>query len=217
LAAAGYPADDVTTALTRNIAARQLPAGNWHPAGARPPMEYSDVPATAFAVRAMRLYGARARAPEYETRIGRARRWLLGVQPRSTDERVFQLLGLAWAKSDAPMLTKLAAALLAEQCRDGGWAQLATLSSDAYATGLVLYALNQAGGLSTSDPAYLRGVKYLRQTQMPDGSWLVETHAIAIQPELDAKFPHGRNQFISAAGTSWAATALMLTARPQNR
>ena len=49
---------------------------------------------------------------------------------------------------------------------------------------------------------------------MPDGSWLVESHAIAIQPALDAEFPHGRNQFISAAGTSWAAMALMLTVPP---
>jgi ankyrin repeat protein len=215
LSAAAYPADNITAALTRNIAARQLPAGNWHPAGARPPMEYSDVQATAFAIRSMRLYGGGARAEEFETRIDRARKWLLSSEPRSTDERVFQLLGLYWAKTDAARLKKLAAAQLAEQRSDGGWAQLPTLSSDAYATGQVLYTLNQAGGLATTDPAYIRGVKYLRETQMPDGSWLVETHAIPIQPPLDAGFPHGRNQFISAAGTSWAAMALMLTVAAQ--
>ena len=217
LAAAGYAADNTTAAFVKNLAARQLPAGNWHPSGARPPIEYSDVSATAITIRAMRLYGAGPRAPEYEVRIDRARKWLLGVQPRYTDESVFQLLGLYWAKSSAAVLKKSAAALLAQQRSDGGWAQLSTLPSDAYATGQVLYALNQAGGISTSDPAYLRGVKYLRETQMPDGSWLVESHAIAIQPALDAKFPHGGNQFISAAGTSWAAMALMLSVPPQGR
>ena len=216
LAAAGYPADSTTAAFTRNIAARQLPPGNWHPASARPPLEYSDVGATAFAIRAMRLYGAGPRAPEYEARIGRAQNWLLAVQPRFTDESVFQLLGLHWARSKPALLTKLAAALLAQQRSDGGWAQLSTLPSDAYATGQVLYALNQAGGLSTADPAYRRGVSFLRATQMEDGSWLVESHAIPIQPHLDARFPHGNNQFISAAGTSWAAMALMLAMPPQS-
>ena len=179
-------------------------------------MEYSDVSTTALAVRAMRLYGAGPRAAEYEMRIDRARKWLSGVKPRYNDEGVFQLLGLYWAKTGPAVLKSSAAALLAQQRSDGGWAQLSTLSSDALATGQVLFALNQAGGLSTSDPAYLRGVEYLRETQTPDGSWFVETHAIAIQPPLDAKFPHGPNQFISAAGTSWAAMALMLTAPPQN-
>jgi ankyrin repeat protein len=217
LAAAGHPADNTTAAFVRNLAARQLPAGNWHPTGARPPIEYSDVSATAITIQAMRLYGAGSRAPEYEVRIDRARKWLLDIRPRFNDESVFQLLGLYWAKSSAAVLKNSAAALLAQQRSDGGWAQLSTLPSDAYATGQVLYALNQAGALSTSDPAYLRGVKYLRETQRPDGSWLVESHAIRIQPELDAQFPHGQNQFISAAGTSWAAMALMLTVPPRGR
>ncbi len=217
LAATGYPANDTTAAFVKNIAARQLPAGNWHPAGARPPIEYSDVPATAWAIRAIRLYGQGRRAPQYEVTVGRARKWLSGVQPQSTDERTFQLFGLYWAKSDTALLKSLAAALLAEQRTDGGWAQLPALSSDAYATGQVLYALNQAGGLSTSDPAYQRGVTFLRETQMEDGSWLVESHAIAIQKPLDAKFPHGANQFISVAGTSWASMALMLTQSRQVR
>ena len=138
----------------------------------------------------------------------------MAAAPSYTDERVFQMLGLHWSGTKSPAISDLTAALLKEQKPDGGWAQLPGLDSDAYATGQALYALNQAGGISTEDPNYQRGVKFLRETQMRDGSWFVETHAIPIQPPLDAGFPQGTNQFISAAGTSWAAMALMLTEHP---
>jgi hypothetical protein len=35
---------------------------------------------------------------------------------------------------------------------------------------------------------------------------------VPIQPYFESGFPHGRNQFISAAGTNWAAMALALGA-----
>ena len=34
-------------------------------------------------------------------------------------------------------------------------------------------ALHQAAGLATSDPVYRRGVKYLLQGQLADGTWHV--------------------------------------------
>ncbi|HBY59847.1 MAG TPA: hypothetical protein DEH78_08475 [Solibacterales bacterium] len=46
---------------------------------------------------------------------------------------------------------------------------------------------------------------------MPDGSWMVRTRASPVQVFKDSGFPHGRDQWISAAGTSWAAMALALT------
>jgi squalene cyclase len=111
-------------------------------------------------------------------------------------------------------LKKLSAAALAEQRADGGWAQLPTLESDAYATGQTLYALHIAGGLPVSHPAYQRGVRFLRETQHPDGSWFVRTRAFPFQKHFDTGFPHGKDQWISAAGTSWAAMALILTVEP---
>ena len=214
LNAGGYQPDSMTAAFVRNIAARKSAAGSWHPAGARPPLEYSDIATSAFAVRALRLYGAGPRSAGYEATIARARNWLAAAQPRYTDERVFQLLGLYWAGANREMLKNPATALAAEQREDGGWAQLASFTSDAYATGQALYALNQAAGLAATDPAYRHGVEFLRGSQLPDGSWLVQTHAIAIQPPLDSGFPHGRHQFISAAGTAWAAMAMILTFPP---
>jgi hypothetical protein len=81
------------------------------------------------------------------------------------------------------------------------------MQSTAYATGKSLVALHLAG-VSASSPAYQRGVKWLLGNQQEDGSWYVQTRALGFQPWFDAGFPHGHNQWISAAGTNWAAMAL---------
>ncbi len=217
LAAMGYPPNATTAAFVRNIAVKQLPAGNWHVLAARPPMEYSPVPATAVAIHALSQYGEGNRQADYRKHIERGKDWLLRYKPQYSEERNMKLLGLAWAKADPAVLQALAREVLAHQRKDGGWSQLETLESDAYATGQALYALNQAAGLPASAPEYRHGVAFLRRTQFEDGSWLVKTRAIAIQPPLESGFPHGRDQFISAAGTSWAAMALMLTEPAQSR
>ena len=123
-----------------------------------------------------------------------------------------QLLGLTWAKAGSEHLAKAARALLAEQRPDGGWAQLATLETDAYATGQALVALHESGQLRVSDPSYQRGVAYLLRTQLADGSWLVRTRAFPFQPYKESGYPHSKDQWISASGASWAAMALSLTA-----
>jgi hypothetical protein len=94
------------------------------------------------------------------------------------------------------------------QGSDGGWAQLPTLASDAYATGQVLVALKTAGILSPNQTAYQRGVQFLLRTQAGDGSWYVRSRAIPFQPYFDSGFPYGPDQFISTAATNWAAMAL---------
>jgi len=106
-----------------------------------------------------------------------------------------------------------AQALAAEQRSDGGWAQLPSLTSDAYATGQALVALRESGAMTTSDPVYKRGVQFLLSTQLPDGSWFVKSRAMRIQPFFESGFPFGRDQFVSAAGTNWATQALALAAR----
>ena len=87
------------------------------------------------------------------------------------------------------------------------------LGSDAYATGEALVALKESGALSVNDPAYQKGVRFLLDTQLEDGSWYVKTRAIPIMPYFESDFPHGVDQFISAAATNWAAMALAPAAR----
>ena len=76
---------------------------------------------------------------------------------------------------------KATADLLALQREDGGWPQLKTLGTDAYATGQVLYALHEGGALAVTDPAYQKGVRYLLRTQCEDGSWYVPTRAMPVR------------------------------------
>jgi hypothetical protein len=44
---------------------------------------------------------------------------------------------------------------------------------------------------------------------MEDGSWLVRTRSPSFQPYFDSDFPHGYDQFISAAASNWAVMALL--------
>jgi hypothetical protein len=133
---------------------------------------------------------------------------LTTVSPVTTEDHVFVLLGLYWARHDSPAIRRTADALIALQRADGGWSQLPTLASDAYATGEALTALVKSRTLKPSDPAYRKGVRFLLESQLADGSWYVRTRAIPVQPYFDSEFPHGPDQFISAAATNWATMAL---------
>ena len=62
--------------------------------------------------------------------------------------------------------------------------------------------------MTVTDPVIRRGIDYLLRTQERDGSWLVRTRAFPFQTYRDGGFPYGKDQFISAAGTSWAVMAL---------
>jgi squalene cyclase len=98
--------------------------------------------------------------------------------------------------------------LIATQRSDGGWAQLRSPQSDAYATGEALVALREAGA-SVKSSRYRRGIQFLLKTQLQDGSWFVRKRAHPTQPYFESGFPHGANQYISAAATNWAALALV--------
>jgi hypothetical protein len=118
-------------------------------------------------------------------------------------------LGLAWGHANRDATTNAARGLLAEQRADGGWAQLRTLASDAYATGEALVALNECGALHASDQQYRRGVMFLLSTQAADGSWHVKSRSIPIMPPFESGFPCGRDQWVSAAASNWATMALI--------
>src|SRR5579863_3789552 len=144
--------------LAWQIAARQEADGGWRSVLHRPPSQESDFAATALAIRRLQLSMPARSASETSVRIARAKRWLLVTPPRTNEDQAFRLLGLAWADAPKVDLEKAAALLLAGQKGDGGWAQLPTRSSDAYATGLTLMALRQGAGLPDKHPGYQRGL-----------------------------------------------------------
>src|SRR5262249_34479851 len=107
---------------------------------------------------ALRLGGRKA---EFDAAVDRARRWLWTVKAETTGDAAYQLLGLHWAGEPADKLADLAKALLSQQRKDGGWAQLPKLESDAYATGQALYALSRAVKHPTTSRDWQHGLRFL--------------------------------------------------------
>jgi len=200
LAASNYPADAITAAMARYLELRQALDGRVPAMMQREPADGSDISLTAIAIRAFQAY-----APD-PARIARAKAYLAGVTATTTEDRVYQLLGLHWAGTGE--LGPLAAKLVETQRDDGGFAQLSGLRSDAYATAQAIVALREATAMPASDPVIQRAVKFLLSHQDKDGSWFVATRALRFQPFVASGFPHGRSQFSSIAATSWAVMAL---------
>jgi ankyrin repeat protein len=213
LAAANYPPDPATDALARYLKRRQFADGGWRIATHRPPIESSDFEATAIALRSLQRYAPEPQKAEYAKAIERGAAWLAQAQPARTEDHVFQLLGLVWTRANQDVIRKAARNLIALRRADGGWGQIPTLASDAYATGQALTALAESGILAVTDPVYQQGVQFLLKTQLEDGSWYVRTRTVPVQPYFDSEFPHGNDQFISAAATNWATMALIASAR----
>jgi len=213
LAAEHYPADEATAAMARYLKGHQLADGRWGIVAHRPPLESGDIAVTAASMHALQVYAPPLHRAEYRRAVEQAAVWLSRAVPRTNEDRTFQLLGLHWAGTSRDVVQKRAREFLAEQRSDGGWAQLPTLASDAYATGQALVALQRVGVISKTDPAAKRGIQFLLNSQLEDGSWLVRTRAIRIQPHYESGFPHGLDQFISAAATNWASTALALAVK----
>jgi ankyrin repeat protein len=209
-AAAGQPPSEATDAWVHHLAAIQGTDGQWFNNLPRPPIQTGDITATALAIHGLQRYPLPGRKAEFAERVDRASRWLWAAKAEGHEERVFQILGLAWAGEPARRLEPLTKALLAQQKADGGWAQLASMKSDAYATGEALYALQVGAELPATHPAVDRGRRFLLQTQLEDGTWYVHRRAFPFQPTMKSGFPHGRDSWISAAATSWAVMALSL-------
>lgn len=211
LAADRVQPDDALAAAVGYLMRKQAPDGSWSVWTPRPPLQSSAFTATAFAVHALQVYAPKSRQAEAQQRIARARRWLRTTRPKTTEDKAFRLYGLSWTHAGSAEIQSAVSDVLALQQDDGGWGQTPNAPSDAYATGQVLVALHQAGGLAVDGIPYRRGAFFLVVTQKEDGSWRVVKRAVPVQTFFDAKFPHGADQFISCAGTSWAVMALALT------
>jgi hypothetical protein len=213
-AAAHRPADARIEAEVYSIKSMQEPDGHWRTPGNRPPITFDDFTTTAYVIYALNTYTPEPQRADSEARIARARSWLLEAKPRTTHERAFQLLGLAWSKAGRDSLENAARGIEASQRKDGGWSQLAAMPSDAYATGMSLYAL-YVGGVPVTGASYQSGLHYLLDTQAPDGTWHVITRSLPTQPYFESGYPYGHDQWISAAGAAYATMAIAAAVEPQ--
>ena len=207
----GLPRSVSTDAYIRLLASRQFPDGHWTAFDERPPQSASRITSTAWAVRALTRLAPPRMAASLKPRLASAAAWLRAEKPLSTEDVADRLRGLHWAgftaRQDAHQLKTL-------QRADGGWGQLPSRPSDAYATASALTALVEAGAVSTNEPLYQRGLQYLLNTQEDSGIWHVRTRLhppVPLSPEyVDAGLPHGHDQFISAMATCRAVVALLL-------
>ena len=211
LHAENYKPDLNTDAAAMLIQSRQKADGEWpYPHGdSRPPICQDYMTQTALAMRALQFYAPKTAKAACEKSIRLAAAWLAKAHSRNNVDRTWRLIGLAWAGAEAAATQKALQEVLAAQRSDGGWSDLPSMQSTPYATGTSLVAL-QTAGVPVSDPAYQRGVDFLLATQEEDGSWFTKTRALGFQPYFDGSFPHSYDQWMSAAGTSWAAMALTL-------
>ncbi len=212
-ALAHQPADARIRAKIYFIKGMQQPEGNWRGGGSRPPLTFDHFTTTAFMIRALSTYGAPAEAADTAARIDRARDWMLKTVAERTQERAFKVMGLSWAHADRAAVDAAVRELRDLQRTDGGWGQLPAMPTDAYATGIALYALSQAG-IAPGDKTYQSGLKYLVSTQASDGTWHVRTRALPIQPYFESGYPYEHDQWISAAAAAYATLAISAAVEP---
>jgi ankyrin repeat protein len=208
LADMGEPPNDFTDAMAHYIAETQDPSGEWDLQVSRPPLQESNVTRTMLAIGALKTYGWPARQAEFDERIARARAWLMKSTAWTTVDEADRVLGLSLAGASTDDLKEFGHRLIAQQRAEGGWAQTKFLGSDAFGTSSVLYALRRSGLVKTSDPVYQRGVRYLLDTQFPDGSWYVRSRAVKLQPYFQSAFPYDHDQWISNSATAYAVMVL---------
>jgi hypothetical protein len=210
LSAAGWKPDETTAAVTEYLLLHQQDSNRWKTGSNRPPSEASQFTTNFVGIRGLKAFATAEQSERSARRIAQVCESLGALESKDTEDRVFRLLALKEADRPKAELEVAAKELVSTQRADGGWSQLDTLDSDAYATGTALVALHQAGGMPTSDPVYQRALQFLLKTQLEDGSWHVKSRSKAFQPYFETGFPHGKDQFISCAASGWATMALTL-------
>lgn len=209
LETAGWPDDRTTTTMVSYLLGKQKANGSWRTSSQRPPLEQSSFTCSILAVYYMRKFCAEDQRARVEEAAARARSWFLRTGAETQEDLVSRLGGLALLGAEPEAIGAALEAVLGTQREDGGWGQLPGMASDAYATGLTLFALQRVR-VPTTHPAYRRGIAFLLRSQEDDGSWFVKSRSTPIQKIFDNGDPHGLNQFISIPATAWATTALAL-------
>jgi len=210
LAAEKYPADFNTDIAIDYIMSQVKPDGSFLTESGRPPLETGEMHLTAMDIRCIQLYASPAKKEKVAAMVAITKQWIEKTNTDNQQELAFQLLGMQWCNSSKEIKTKVAKKLKAMQHEDGGWSQLPSMKSDAYATGQSLYALYESGMLKPEDPVYQKGLNYLLKTQDAEGAWIVATRSHPIQPFVNSQFPpYDENQFISATASNWATMALL--------
>jgi squalene-hopene/tetraprenyl-beta-curcumene cyclase len=196
-------------AAAEKIIAAQQAEGSWKPGGQLPkqkrPLPETTQVSTLWMIAA--LDEMRTRDPDFASKAGpaidKALAWLKPLdKPAVSHEWYVARLLVAHRLGDKAAADELLHAVLARQRDDGGWGWLVDEPSDALATGMTLYALDEIGQPHDA-PAIVRARKLLLATQQSDGSWLV--------PGTKSNTKSKPQPTSNAWGTGWAAVGLLRT------
>lgn len=216
LQASGEKPDDVTNAVAGYILQDQKDKDHWTKHGRRPPSDGNEFTTTFVALQGLQAYHDEETGSLRQQRFDSARDWADRTPASETEDLVFRLRTLVLARAPAESVQAAVDQLLKVQRDDGGWAQTDDMTSDAYATGTVLATMLAHKEASLPDSAVDAAVDYLLNSQLDDGTWHVVSRADAFQEYYESGFPHGEDQFISIAASSWAAMALLRSLSPND-
>jgi ankyrin repeat protein len=206
--AAGIEPNAATDALAAYLLRQHEPSRGWWTGGiARAPMGDGSAHRTAMVIKGLNRYLPPAMGAEFETVLAQTRTRLRRDAVVTTDDAAMKLLALSYTGATEAELSAAIKSLESRQRADGGWGGNPSLTSDAYSTGLSIYALAEAKRGARS-PSYRRGADWLRRNQAADGSWHVRSRAPKFQPFFESGFPYGGDQWISNMGTAWAVAGL---------
>ncbi len=211
LNAAHYKPDETTEAVVEFLLQYQRQDDHWTHPGNRPPSSGSGFTTTYVALRGLSKFGTTAQQAHIEARTDAVRDWILNTKPDDTEDRVFQLRAMSLLKADRMRIQSAAEELVKLQHKDGSWSQTAEMTGDVYATATALVALFESGYVANDSAAAQRAVRFLVESQKPDGSWHVVTRAEPFQTYYESGYPHCEDQFISITAAGWATLALLQT------
>lgn len=190
------PGDDQLDQFARIIVTSQQETGWFKAAGQfskqRRPSKDAHQTQTMWAVLALSRLESRDGVAAARDR---ALDWLAKQEPGATiDFRILRLL-VENSHGTVERTESLLASLLETQHDDGGFSWQPEDESDAWATGLALYALSELGNDSAGS-ASSRAASFLLKTQKDDGAWLV-SGKLKKNPDMASYF-----------GTTWAVIGL---------
>ncbi|MDB5337648.1 MAG: 2,3-oxidosqualene cyclase [Planctomycetaceae bacterium] len=193
-------------ALGEFIISKQEKDGLWKPGGQLPSQKRPLSETTQVSTMLCLLGLATIDQPNEKTTLSRdkAVAWIKNTPPNGKDPAVsgewYTMRLLVEKKFGVPKAVEaLRDQILAAQQSDGGWGWLWADKSDAFGTGLALYALAE-GGVPSSHPAIEKAWKFLIETQTDDGSWIVHGTKTGTKDK-----PHPMSSFW---GSTWALMGL---------
>jgi von Willebrand factor type A domain-containing protein len=168
----GVGIDAPTTNALAELLKRQAKDGYFYDSATHLPIVQGQFDVTGNALVALEWAASNGGDARFKSAANRALTWTATHVPTTTQDKVFKVISLMryGSPEQKKSVWSTVESLTREQQEDGGWKEVAALDgSNAFATGQVLYAYQQAG-VSVLSPTFQRGVQYLLKTQVNDTS-----------------------------------------------